>query len=137
MCRHFHQYTIRFKYWYSLDFDKTSQNITSKIYIRLLSLYIYRGKGIVDSSTRNYCWFRTILDVIDTERKSQWYLILNSFNFVGFYVMLCSYLIIIVCKNCLYWIQHYVIKFVSDLRQVCCFLRVLRFPPPIKLTTTI
>ena len=31
----------------------------------------------------------------------------------------------------------YVIKFVSDLRQVGGFLRVLRFPPPIKLTTTI
>ena len=34
-------------------------------------------------------------------------------------------------------VQHYVIKFVSDLRQVIGFLRVLRFPPPIKLTTTI
>ena len=33
-----------------------------------------------------------------------------------------------------YSIQHYVIKFVSDLRQVGDFLRVLRFPPPIKLT---
>jgi len=33
-----------------------------------------------------------------------------------------------------YSIQHYVIKFVSDLRQVGGFLRVL---PPIKLTTTI
>ena len=29
-------------------------------------------------------------------------------------------------------IQQYVIKFVSDLRQVGGFLRVLRFPPPIK-----
>ena len=28
--------------------------------------------------------------------------------------------------------QHYVIKFVSDLRKVGGFLRVLRFPPPIK-----
>ena len=28
--------------------------------------------------------------------------------------------------------QHYVIKFVSDLRQVGGFLRVLRFPPPKK-----
>jgi hypothetical protein len=27
-------------------------------------------------------------------------------------------------------VQHYVIKFVSDLRQVGGFLRVLRFPPP-------
>jgi hypothetical protein len=36
-----------------------------------------------------------------------------------------------------YYIQHYVIKFVSDLRQVGGFLRVLRFPPPRKLTATI
>jgi hypothetical protein len=34
-------------------------------------------------------------------------------------------------------VQHYVIKFVSDLRQVGGLLRVLRFPPPIKLTATI
>jgi hypothetical protein len=33
--------------------------------------------------------------------------------------------------------QHYVIKFVSDLPQVGGFLRVLRFPPAIKLTATI
>jgi hypothetical protein len=33
-------------------------------------------------------------------------------------------------------VQHYVIKFVSDLRQVGGFLRVLRFPPHIKLTAT-
>ena len=31
-------------------------------------------------------------------------------------------------------VQHYMIKFVSDLRQVNGFLQVLRFPPPIKLT---
>ena len=36
-----------------------------------------------------------------------------------------------------YSIQHYVIKFVSDLQQVCDFLRVLWFPSPIKLTATI
>ena len=36
-----------------------------------------------------------------------------------------------------YNIQHYVIKFVSDLRQVCGFLQVLWFPPPLKLTATI
>jgi hypothetical protein len=45
------------------------------------------------------------------------------------------------CNQCLSLlkvcsIQHYVIKFVSDLWQVCGFLRVLRFPPPIKLTAT-
>jgi hypothetical protein len=35
-----------------------------------------------------------------------------------------------------YSIQHFVIKFVSDLRQVGGFLWVLLFPPPIKLTVT-
>jgi len=33
--------------------------------------------------------------------------------------------------------QHYVIKFVSDLRQVVGLLRVLRFLLSIKLTATI
>jgi hypothetical protein len=32
----------------------------------------------------------------------------------------------------MYLIQHYVIKFVNDLRQVGGFLWVLWFPPPIK-----
>jgi len=36
-----------------------------------------------------------------------------------------------------YLIQYHVIKFVSELRQVRDFLRVLRFPPPIKLSATI
>jgi len=34
-------------------------------------------------------------------------------------------------------IHHYLIKFDSDLRQICGFLWVLRFPLPIKLTATI
>jgi hypothetical protein len=36
-----------------------------------------------------------------------------------------------------YLIQHYVIKFVSYLRKVSGFLRILWFPPSIKLTATI
>jgi hypothetical protein len=36
-----------------------------------------------------------------------------------------------------YLIQHYVIKFVIDLRQIGGFLPVFRFPTPIKLTATI
>jgi len=36
-----------------------------------------------------------------------------------------------------YSIQHFVIKFLSDLRQVGDFHQVLRFPSPIKLTVTI
>jgi len=36
-----------------------------------------------------------------------------------------------------YSIQHYMIKFVSDLQQVGGFLQVLRIPPPIIQTATI
>jgi hypothetical protein len=36
-----------------------------------------------------------------------------------------------------YFIQHYVIKLVSDLQQVGGFLQVIWFPPLIKLTATI
>ena len=49
--------------------------------------------------------------------------------------------IIVVSSNSthgrVYPIQHYVIKFVSDLRQVGGFPQVLLFPSPIKLTATI
>jgi hypothetical protein len=41
------------------------------------------------------------------------------------------------CSGEVYSMQHYVIKFVSDLRQVSGFLRVLWFHPPIKLTAMI
>jgi hypothetical protein len=37
----------------------------------------------------------------------------------------------------MYSIQHYVMKFVSDLQQVGGFLQRIRFPPPIKLTAMI
>jgi hypothetical protein len=41
-------------------------------------------------------------------------------------------------RSCgVYSIQHYEIKFVSELWQVGGFLREIRFPPPIKLTATI
>jgi hypothetical protein len=33
-------------------------------------------------------------------------------------------------------VQHYMIKIVSDLQQVCGFLLVFLFPPPIQLTAT-
>ena len=36
-----------------------------------------------------------------------------------------------------YSIQHYVIKFASDLRQVGASIPVLQFPPPIKLIAMI
>jgi len=34
-------------------------------------------------------------------------------------------------------LQHYVIQIISELRQVGDFIRLLWFPPPIKLTATV
>jgi hypothetical protein len=39
-------------------------------------------------------------------------------------------------EQALKW-THHVIKFVSDLRQGDGFLKVIRYPPPIKLTAMI
>jgi len=54
-------------------------------------------------------------------------------------VVLRSYEIVSLIPCCVevHLIQHYVVKFVSDLRQVTGFLQVLQFPLPIKLTATI
>ena len=42
----------------------------------------------------------------------------------------------VVSSNPAQAIQHYMIKFVCDFRQVGGFLRVLQFPPPIKIKLT-
>jgi hypothetical protein len=44
---------------------------------------------------------------------------------------------IVVSSNATLALQHYVIKFVSDLQQANGFLRVLQFRSPIKFTATI
>ena len=66
--------------------------------------------------------------------KYIWTLTFSNSNFVSYCCLnQASHLLPIY----LYSIQHDVIKFVSDLRQVSGFLQVVRFPPPIKLTATI
>ena len=59
-------------------------------------------------------------------------LVLNMLLFVDMWIKIVRYF-----HGKVYSIQNYVIKFVSDWRQVGGFLRVIRFPPPIKLTATI
>ena len=71
----------------------------------------------------------------------------NKFSLLGLYRMVVGFTTTYVISAYrfefeprsgeVYLIQHYVIKFVSDLQQVGGFLRVLRFPPTIKLTSTI
>ena len=58
----------------------------------------------------------------------------SDYSFGIFKLWLHTTIIYMFSIDFLYSIQHYVIKFVSDFRQVGGFLRVLRFPPPIKLT---
>jgi hypothetical protein len=75
--------------------------------------------------------FLTLLSVV--------FFCLQPLNICGhIMVRVCHYLFSVDNAHAeVYSIQHYVRKFVSDLRQIVGFLRVLRFLPPIKLTTTI
>jgi hypothetical protein len=100
--------------------------------------------------------------IIVSIHPSDWWIIeqyqssdLNSFVSMSQYDLIITisilYFVIImfIYRNRFYFILHstsisvdqtyivIVIKFVSDLRQVGGFLRVLQFPPPIKLTAMI
>jgi hypothetical protein len=63
------------------------------------------------------------------------------FVFSPFYIRMMPITTNVVSSNPahgeVYSIQHYVIKIISDLRQLRGFLWILRFPPPIKLTARI
>jgi len=56
---------------------------------------------------------------------------------VGFTVPITTNISLNPVHGEVYSIQHYVIKFVSDLQQVSAFLQVLGFPSLIKLTAMI
>jgi hypothetical protein len=58
---------------------------------------------------------------------------------VGYGSWIYNYLVVSsnTVRGEVYPIQIYMIKFISDFRQVDVFLRVLQFPPPIKRTATI
>jgi hypothetical protein len=77
----------------------------------------------------------------------EWFVMLQSKIVINYYIITTKIQIILYLRTDIvslnlahgevYSIQHYVIKFVSDLRQFSCFHQVLRIPPPIKLTATI
>jgi hypothetical protein len=56
---------------------------------------------------------------------------------VGFTTIATKYVSLNPTHGEVYLTQFYMIRFVSDLRQVVDFLLVLRFPPLIELTATI
>ena len=81
-----------------------------------------------------------------SDQKSVFYQPIKYLSLFFYFVVVCLFIFVTsitkfvssnpVCGE-VYSIQHYVIRFVSDLRQVSGFIRILRFPPPIKLTATI
>jgi hypothetical protein len=69
--------------------------------------------------------------------KGDFFQTVFSFKIVLTYLFLTYSMEIQLFHGEVYSIQHYVMKFVNDLRQVGGFPRVLRFSPPIKRTSTI
>jgi len=75
------------------------------------------------------CWLMSIMFVTPDKKKGQSWSCNQCLPITTKVVSLNS------AHGEVYSIQHYVIKIVSYLRQVSGFLQVLRFPPPIKVTT--
>jgi len=86
-------------------------------------------------------WILNFIDQHTHENHENWYPTNKSDFTVGVFTTIYAITTKLVRSNHvhseIYSIQHYVIKFVSDLRQVSGFLRVIRFSSPIKLTTSI
>ena len=130
-------------------------NIKEYISVVLSSLYSSQHKGIpfcclVSSSLYSRVKIKEYLSVVLS--RHLWYNCI-FFNFIYYWghrgrdrmvVGFTTYAISAYHHCCCEFesrsgrgVQHYLIKFVSDLGHVSGFLRVLRFPPPKKLTTTI
>jgi hypothetical protein len=68
------------------------------------------------------------------EIKVGWFMVFNAtFNNISILSVEAKVVSLKPVHDKMYLIQHYVIKFASELRQVSGFLSVLQFPPPIKL----
>jgi hypothetical protein len=83
---------------------------------------------------RGYCDTPTYLEVITQMEEGRRGRDRMVVGFITTYAISCEFES---RSGEVYSIQHYVIKFASDSRQVGGFLQVFRFPPPIKLTATI
>jgi hypothetical protein len=86
-------------------------------------------------------WILNFIDQPTHENNENWYPMNKSDFTVGEFTTIYAITTNLERSNHvhseIYSIEHYVIKFVSYLRQVSGFLRVIQFPPPIKLTTSI
>ena len=83
------------------------------------------------SDLRQVCGF---LYTTLCDKVCQW---LATGLWFSLYNIMWSSLSVTCDRSMVFSIQHYVIKFVSDLRQVCGFLWVFQFPPPVNLTSNI
>jgi hypothetical protein len=128
-----------------------------KLPINKIKGYLFSLLSLSGASSGSPYQFRQIMVLIKTVSKTTCplfyiYHVSIYFNRIGgpwwswsygswIYNYLCNRQTKVVISNHVhgkvYSIQHYVIKFVSDLRQVHSFPLILWFPPPIKLTATV
>ena len=110
------------------------------LYFHVLALNIYDN-----FNEEKWKWYKTdVTDKLTMRMLTQSDFLLLFINVLNVYYSMTKSVPIttnVVSSNPaqgeVYSIQHYVIKFVRDLRQVGGVLRVFRIPPPIKLTATI
>ena len=153
-----HRKIIRYLLWYFISsFWKTwfiSCNLTYKMCYDYLPLLNYiQVKQIMKVVCEGMQSMNIYDEVLEMEQEIPFLLgisiisMLCPWHYINFTLYrgptwsYCSWIYNYLCNQCLspltLWVrislrQHYVIKFVSDLRQVGGFHRVLLFPPPIK-----
>ena len=119
----------------------TSMLVQCKYQITVQTLEFYKSNlkfeipwNNVSKSLDIYIYMYYIFNYV----SSEWYRdCLGHDLIVGGFTTICAISAIATKVGEVYSLQLYVIKFVSDLRQVSGFLRVLWFPSPTKLTATI
>ena len=132
----FHIFHIGFKFFIQ-DRQYSFNKLFSNWYLRLFSIFF-----LIYSLYFTFFYFA---NCVRCWRGPSWSWSYGTCSWIYSYLHVCNQCLspltllvqIPVKARCTRMIQHFVVKFVSDWRQVSGFPRVLWFPPPIKVTATI
>ena len=122
-------------------YDNQQYTIGSQLHLTVSVCHKNKNRDNKQKLYRNLLCIRVLWNkIVDFQIGAE----SNDLSFVQYLIILGTIVVVIVWQlgiltslviSAYHSIQHYVIKCVSDLRQVGGFLWVLRFPLPIKLTT--
>ena len=121
-------YTKQTVYWKSICLQKTNSLLVDHFLVKDEVSPVLTNADCIKRWDNFSRWYFIIMWILKADHESVF-----SSTASSLYKVVCS----LPAHVDVYSIQHYVFKLVSDLQRVGGLHRVLRFPPSIKLTTTI